>query len=314
MDKVDPFQNLSSTTAGPPRNLRAPSGFFRRRHAQPYTFMLPAIALIALVSIYPIVYAMYISLFRTHYLERVAFVGLGNYQRLLADPAAWRNLLLSLVYVFGSLALVLPFGLAVAILLNQPVRFRSAFRAAIILPWIVSQTIIALLWGWLLNPDFGPAIYLLQGLGIGKVALLSEPVFALPTVICINVWGSYPLAAILLLAALQTIPPDLLDAAQVDGVSGWQKFSRITLPLIRPTLLVVLILLSLLYFNMVTLLFTLTGGGPLGSTEVLSLRTFDEAFQFWRVGYAASFGMVIFAMNVGISLLYIRLLGQEPLY
>jgi multiple sugar transport system permease protein len=239
---------------------------------------------------------------------------LANYQRLLADPSAWRNLLLSVVYVFGSLALVLPFGLAVAILLNQPVRFRAGFRAAIILPWVVSQTIIALLWGWLLNPDFGPAIYLLRVFGMGKVALLSEPVFALPTVICINVWGSYPMAAILLLAALQTIPPDLLDAAQVDGVSVGQKFLHITLPLIRPTLLVVLILLSLLYFNMVTLVFILTGGGPLASTEVLSLRTFNEAFQFWRVGYAASFGMVIFAVNVAISLLYIRLLRQEPLY
>lgn len=314
MGKVKACGDPSFAPAGKPADAGHPSRLSHFRYAQPYIFMLPAIALIALVSVYPILYALYISLFRTRYLERIAFVGLANYQRLLADPSAWRNLLLSVVYVFGSLALVLPFGLAVAILLNQPVRFRAGFRAAIILPWVVSQTIIALLWGWLLNPDFGPAIYLLRVFGMGKVALLSEPVFALPTVICINVWGSYPMAAILLLAALQTIPPDLLDAAQVDGVSVGQKFLHITLPLIRPTLLVVLILLSLLYFNMVTLVFILTGGGPLASTEVLSLRTFNEAFQFWRVGYAASFGMVIFAVNVAISLLYIRLLRQEPLY
>lgn len=284
------------------------------RHAQAYAFMLPAVLLIAAVSIYPIIYAVYISLFRTRYLERVAFIGLNNYRRLLADPAAWHNLFLSLVYVFGSLAVVLPLGLGVAILLNQPVRFRSGFRTAIILPWVVSQTIIALLWGWLLNPDFGPAIYMLQILGLAKISLLSDPHFALATLIGVNVWGSYPIAAILLLAALQTIPTELMDAARVDGVSAWQNFAHITLPLIRPTLLVATILLSLLYFNMVTLVFILTGGGPLAATEVLSLRAFNEAFQFWRVGYSASLGIVIFAFNVVFSLLYIRLLRQEPLY
>jgi multiple sugar transport system permease protein len=283
------------------------------RHAQAYLFMLPAVSLAAAVSLYPIAYAFYLSLFRTKYLERVAFIGLGNYQRLLSDPAAQQNLLHSLLYVFGSLIVVLPFSLGVAVLLNQRVKYRAVFRALIILPWVVSQTIIALLWGWLLNPDFGPAIYVLELLGFGKVSFLSEVRSALPTLIGINVWGSYPMAVILLLAALQTIPEELKDAARVDGTSRWQHFVHITLPLVQPTLLVATIMLTLLYFNMVTLVLILTGGGPLGTTEVLSLRAFKEGFDFWRVGYAATLGIVIFVFNVVFSLLYIRLLRQESL-
>lgn len=284
------------------------------RHAQAYSFLLPAVLLVALVSFYPIAYAGYLSLFKTRFLERVAFTGLGNYHSLLVDPVAWHNLVLSLFYVFGSLGVVLPFGLGVAILLNQPVPFRSIFRTIIILPWAVSQTIIALLWGWILNPDFGPGIYLLEVLGFGKIALLSDPRFALLVLIGVNAWGSYPMAVTLLLAALQTIPPELVDASTVDGASRWQHFTRITLPLIRPTILVTTILLSLHNFNMVTLVFILTGGGPLASTEVLSLRAFNEAFQFWRVGYATTIGIMIFVFNIIFSLLYIRVLRQERLY
>ncbi len=289
------------------------SGNFWRRYAQAYLFMSPAVVLVAAISLYPIAYAAYLSLFRTRYLERLAFVGLGNYQRLYLDSAFWQNLSHSLLYVFGSLLLVLPFGLIVAILLNQPVGGRGLLRALIILPWVISQTIIALLWSWLLNPDFGPAIYLLQQFGSAKLTLLSDVRTALPTLIGVNVWGSYPMATVLLLAALQTIPQELKDAARVDGTSRWQHFVHITFPFVQPTLLVATILLTLLYFNMVTLVLILTGGGPVGATEVLSLRAFKEGFDFWRIGFAASLGMVIFLFNILFSLLYIRLLRQESL-
>jgi len=293
--------------------VREGAGHFWRLHGQAYLFMSPAVLLVGFISLYPIAYALYLSLFRTRYLERLAFVGLGNYQRLYLDPAFWQNLGHSLVYVFGSLVLVLPFGLSAAILLNQPIWGRAVLRALIILPWVISQTIIALLWSWLLNPDFGPAIYLFQRMGGAKLTLLSDVQTALPTLIGVNVWGSYPMATVLLLAALQTIPPELKDAAKVDGTTRWQHFVHITLPFVQPTLLVATIMLTLLYFNMVTLILILTGGGPVGATEVLSLRAFKEGFDFWRIGFAASLGMVIFVFNVLFSLLYIRLLRQESL-
>jgi multiple sugar transport system permease protein len=295
------------------RSIGSTPRAFLGRHAQAYLFMLPAILVAGAVSLYPIAYAFFLSLFRTRYLERLAFIGLGNYRQLFADPAFRQNLMHSLTYVFGSLIVVLPFSLGVAILLNQPVKYRAVFRALIILPWVVSQTIIALLWGWLLNPDFGPGMYALERLGAGKVSVFTDTRFALPTLIGVNVWGSYPMAVILLLAALQTIPKELKEAARVDGTSRWQHFAHITLPLVQPTLLVATIMLTLLYFNMVTLVLILTGGGPLGATEVLSLRALKEGFDFWHVGYAATLGIAIFFFNVVFSLLYIRLLRQEAL-
>lgn len=285
-------------------------GFFRT-HAQAYLFMLPAVLLVALVSIYPIAYSGFLSLFKTRFLERTAFVGFGNYYDLLTDLNVWRNFRLSLTYVAGSLAITIPFSLGVAMLLNQPVKFRAVFRAIIILPWAVSQTIIALLWAWLLNGDFGPGPYILELIGLGRVTPLSDPTQALIVLICVNAWASYPLATTLLLAAIQTIPAELMEAARVDGASRWKSFTLITLPLIRSTILITTILLSLHSFNMVTLVFILTGGGPVGSTEVLSLRTFNEAFQFWRIGYASALGISIFLINVVCSVVYIRAMRRE---
>ncbi len=275
--------------------------------------MLPAVLLVALVSVYPVLYSGFLSLFKTHFLQRVQFIGLGNYYDLFFDPVAWKNLRLSLTYVAGSLGIVIPFSIGVALLLNEPIRFRTVFRAIIILPWAVSQTIIALLWGWILNPDFGPGVYLFEVLGLGHIAPLSDPDMALLVLIGVNAWGSYPLATTLFLASIQTIPGELKDAAAVDGTSPWQHFRHITLPLIKPTVLIVTILLSLHSFNMVTLVFILTGGGPMGSTELLSLRTFNEAFQFWRVGYSSALGICIFLVNVVFSLVYIRLMRRESI-
>lgn len=238
---------------------------FWTRHGQAYLFMLPAVMLAAGISLYPILYATYLSLFRTRYLEKVAFVGLGNYQQLWADPAAWQNLIHSLQYVFGSLAVVLPFGLGVAVLLNQRIRYRAIFRTFVILPWVVSQTILALLWGWLLNPDFGPAMYLLHLLGVGKLSLLSDVRFALPTLIGVNAWGSYPMAVILLLAALQTIPVELVEASRVDGASRWQYFLHVMLPLIRPTLMVTTIMLLAPLFQHGDACSDLDGWWPIGN-------------------------------------------------
>lgn len=273
--------------------------------------MLPAALLVALVSPYPIIYSGFLSLFQTRFLTRVRFVGLDNYSKLLTDEAVWRNFYLSLTYVIGTLVVVVPFGFGVALLLNQPVRFRSAFRAAIILPWAVSQTIVALLWGWILNPDFGPGTYILEQLGFGKLTLLSDPILAMVVLIGVNAWSSYPLATTLFLSAIQTIPAELIDATQVDGASDWQRLRHVTLPLIRPTMLIIVILLSLHSFNMVTLVLILTGGGPLASTELLSLRTFNEAFQFWHLGFSSALGICIFLVNVVFSLIYIRLLRRE---
>jgi len=284
------------------------------RYRAPYAFLAAAVLLVLLVSLYPILYAVRLSLYETEYLTIGRFVGLKNFVRAALDPRVQNAVRASLTYVFGSLALVLPIGLGLALLLNRPIRFRTAFRTILIVPWIVSQTVTAMLWAWLLNPNFGPVNYLLTTLGLGRVMFIANPGMAMKTLIAANVWQSYPYAMILLLAALQTIPGQLYEAALIDGASAAKCFRYVTLPMISNVLLVVVIMCTLHYFNMVTLMYVLTGGGPVFRTETLSLKVFLEAFTHWDMSLASTVGIAIFAFNVLFSLLYIRLLRREALY
>ncbi len=271
-------------------------------------FIAPPVVLVIAVSIYPIITAFDLSLHATSFAETLDFVGLRNYATLLADPTIWHDAANSLVYTVGSLVLVIPYSIGVALLLNQPSPLLGLLRTLVILPWVVSQTITALLWGWLLNTDFGPATYLLQSVIGSRVALLSSPDSAMASLILVNVWASYPLATLLFLAALQTIPKELYEAARVDGASHVAQFRFITLPMIRPTMLVVVIQLTLQYFNMVTLIYVLTGGGPLSGTQTLALRVLKMSFEDWDLGSGAALGIILTMVNLLCSLFYIRAL------
>lgn len=282
-----------------------------KRFSIPYVFILPAVLLIFGVSFYPVLYAIQRSLYETRYLELTKFIGLGNYIRFFAQTAGRSNILTSLVFTFGTLMLSLPIGLGLALLLNTKVRGLVFFRTILLLPWVVSMAVTALLWGWIYNPLYGPINYLLFVFGRASIDFLGNPKYAMPSLILSNVWRTYPLAMVLFLAALQTIPPRLYEAARVDGATRIQMFSYITLPMIQPTMLITVIMLSSHYFNMVTQILFLTDGTPLGKTEVLSLRLFHELFISWRVGFAASIGILIVIFNVLFSLLYIKLLRRE---
>lgn len=279
-----------------------------RAHSLVVLFIGPAIVLVVLVSLYPVVDAIALSLYATKYAEKVRFVGLQNYVDLARDPTIWKAGANSLIYTLGSLFVVIPFSLAVALLLNRPSRFQGVLRTIAILPWVISQTITALLWAWLLNADFGPVTYGIDALTGARVAILASPVWAMVALIWINVWSSYPQATLLMLAALQTIPRELYEAARIDGAGATTSFRYITLPLIRSTLLVIVIQLTLLYFNMVTLVYVFTGGGPLSSTETLALRVLKTSFENWNLGHGAALGLIITLINLVFSLLYIRTL------
>jgi multiple sugar transport system permease protein len=273
-------------------------------------FVAPAVLLLLLVIVVPIGYSAWVSVHQTGYLNVRGFIGGGNYVALFTDPAFWRNALVSLMYVLGSLAIALPLGLALAMATSRPLPLIEFFSAACMVPWVISQTAAALLWVWLLDPAFGPVNYVLEQVGIGRINFTADPQSALPTLIWVNAWMTYPLAMILFTAGLQTISSELYEAARIDGASPWVCFISITLPLLRSTALSAAIILTLYYFTMVTLILILTGGGPIQSTEVLSLRVFNETFQYWRVGVASALGIVIFMFNAAFTLLYMRVIGR----
>ena len=282
--------------------------------AVPYSFVSAALLLVILVSFYPIFYALRLSLYETNYMTIGRFIGLGNFLRAALDLRVHNSILISLGYVFGSLVLVVPIGLGLALVLNRPIRFRGFFRTILIFPWIVSQTVTAMLWSWLLNPSFGQVNYVIAALGFSRVMFIGNPDLAMKTLVAANVWQTYPYAMILCLAALQTIPNELYEAARIDGASPRECFRHVTLPLISNVLMVVVIMCTLHYFNMVTLMYVLTGGGPVFRTETLSLKVFLEAFSHWDMSLASTLGIVIFAFNIFFSLLYIKLLRREALY
>lgn len=283
-----------------------------REHHLGYLLMLPSVLLVFSISIYPVAYALNLSFRKTTYMTVGPYVGLAQYRAFFSDPAAIRAITNSLGYVFLSLLIAVPIGLGLALLLNRPLPGIGVFRTLIIIPWVVAETVTALLWSWLLNPDFGPVNFLLYLLGPYRVEFLANPNLVFYTVVMANIWRSYPLVLILTLAALQTVPDELYEAVMIDGGSGWDSFRRITFPYISNTLMITSILLTLQYFNMVTLHLVLTGGGPLGVAEVLSLFLFKQGFEYWNLGYAATAGVIIFVFNIVFSTFYIYALRRDP--
>lgn len=277
----------------------------------PYGFFLPAFLLVAAVSFIPLGYAVTQSFHAADYLGLGRFVGMENYTRFFDDGRGLANLGRALVFVGGSVALALPLGFGLACVLNQPIRFRGLFRTLLILPWLVSNLVVALLWAWLLNGQFGPIAYLVSLTGGQMPNAVTSPAFAMPALIIANVWHSYPLIMVFVLAALQTVPADLYEAARIDGASAWQRFRLITLPMVRNTTLVVLVLTTLHTFNNVTMVFIMTGGGPVGTTETLALRVFLEEFKYYQTGIASAAAVIIFGLNLLFSLVYVRVLRGD---
>ena len=277
----------------------------------PLGFFLPAFLFVAAVSFLPLLYALTQSFRAADHMGMGAFVGLGNYFRFFEESKGLAALWQSFTFVAGTVALAVPLGFALACALNRPLRFRSFFRTVLILPWLVSNLVVALLWAWLLNGNFSPLAQTLAQIGLTLPNATTSASLAMPALILANVWHSYPLVMIFVLAALQTVPPELYEAARIDGAGAWQRFRLITLPLVKNTTLVVLVLTTLHTFNNVTMVFIMTGGGPVGATETLALRVFLEEFKYFHTGIAAAAAVVIFSLNMVFSLAYIRVLRGE---
>ena len=274
-------------------------------------FLAPAILAIVLVTIMPICMAIRTSFHATFYAEVKEFVGLKNYITVFSETG-WKNIQNSVRYVLMSLVIVIPTGVILGSLLNRKFYGKKIFQTLIFIPYVISQTITALLWKWLLNGSYGPITYLFYGLTGQKIDFFSTSTGANLMLVLANAWNTIPLVIILTLAALQTVPGELLEAAKIDGASALQSYFYITLPIIKPTIMTAIVMQSMEYFNMVTLIHTLTGGGPFSSTQTLSLATYQNAFTYWHMDIASAYGVVIFLLNICFSLVYIKLLkGKE---
>ena len=269
---------------------------------------LPAFVLVVIVSFVPFGYAIVQSFHEFDFLDMGAFNGIDNYWEFLSERSGIGN---TLVFVAGNLAVAVPIGVLLALALDRVDRFREIIRTILIVPWLVSSVVAARVWSWLLNGEVGPIAYFFDQFGIDMPSAATSPVLAMPTVILAHAWTAFPLVMVLTLAALQTIPKEVFEAARLDGAVGRRQLLHITLPLIRNTLLVLVVLTSINAFNHVTLIFVMTGGGPVDATNVLSLRVFEEGFRFYNLGVASAGAMVLFALNIVFTIAYVSVLRSD---
>ena len=279
-----------------------------------WAFVSPAVSVIALIAIFPLGWTVWNSLhlqdLRMPWLGH-PFIGLGNYLELVRDPRFWSALGHTLFFTAATVSLELVLGLALALGMNSAFRGRGAARATSLLPWAIPTVVAALLWRFMFDSQAGIANAILISLGVlnRPIVWFIDATTAWIPVILADVWKTTPFVALLLLAGLQSIDKSLYEAAAVDGASAWWRLWRITIPLLKPTILVALIFRTLDAFRVFDLVYALTGGGPGTATEPIALYTHTTILQNLRFGYGSALSVVIFALTFGLALLYIRGLG-----
>jgi multiple sugar transport system permease protein len=281
----------------------------------PYLSILPALVVIALFTIYPFAYAIRTSLFR--YLMTLPkshpFVGLKNFAEVVQSYYFVNALTVTAIYTIAAVVCVIVIGLLIALLLNTRLRTAGALRVLILLPWSIPAVVSGLLWKWILNSDFGALNGVLYTLGIIKtyIPFLSDPTLAKVSIILAHVWKEAPLAAIFFLAGLQLIPNELYEAARMDGSSAWDMLRFVTLPLLRPTLLVVLVYETMVAILTFDVIYVMTGGGPANATSLISWFAYAEIFKSLNLGHGLALSIIIALITLVLIILYLRVLRPE---
>jgi len=286
-----------------------------RQRLTPYLFLIPTFVPLTVGYFYPMLQAVYLSFYRTGLGRELGpYVGLENYEQILSDPWFLNALSVSARYCFGSVIGVLIIGLLTAMLLNQSFRGRGLVRSLFLVPWAIPYVTAALIGRWILDFNFGILNYVLDQLHLFSLSgnWLNDPSRAFFTVIVISIWKLFPLATVTYLAALQTIPQELYDAAMVDGANAWQLLRHITIPGVRSATTVLILLVGLWTFGRAfTFIFVLTGGGPVGATENVVLFTYLRAFQFFKPGLASAAGTLVLIISGMVSLVYLVVSSRE---
>ncbi len=277
--------------------------------------MLPAVGTIVLVALFPLTWTVWESLhlhdLRMPWLGR-PFIGADNYIEALGNPRFWSALGHTVFFATVSVGLELVLGLGFALAMNRAFRGRGPVRATILIPWAIPTVVAGLLWRFMFDGG-GIVNAVLVGAGVLDQARVwfIHPEGAWVPVILADVWKTTPFVALLILAGLQNIDASLYEAARIDGASDWRQFRHVTLPLVKPAILVALIFRTLDAFRVFDLIYALTGGGPGTSTEPIALYTFNTLFQTLRFGYGSALSVIVFAVTFALALVYIRLLGAD---
>jgi multiple sugar transport system permease protein len=264
--------------------------------------LLPALIMLLLVFAYPILRAFWLSLFTQNLGTqlKLVFSGFDNYGRMIGDGRFWQSMWNTSVFTFGSVLLELLLGMGVALVLNQAFRGRGIVRTISLLPWALPTALMGLAWAWIFNDQYGVVNDILRRVGVidTGISWLGDPTLAMIAVILADVWKTTPFIALLLLAGLQSISGDLYEAHSIDGATAWQSFWKITVPLLMPQIVIALLFRFAQAFGIFDLIQVMTGGGPAGATETVSIYIYGTVMRYLDFGYGAALVVVTFLLLV----------------
>jgi multiple sugar transport system permease protein len=278
------------------------------RHPVP-VFTLPSIVAVALLMVFPVAYTLYMSV-HSWYASSVTsphFIGLENFRRAFVEDDRFRNALWLTVYFTAlATALQLVLGVSLALVLNRPFRGKGLVRSIFLLPMVATPVAIALVWMMMFNPTLGVMNYLVGLVGLGPYRWVSNAAIVVPALAVVDTWEWTPLITLITLAGLATLPIEPYESALIDGASVTQMFWRITLPLLRPTIIVALLFRAIDCLKTFDIIYVMTQGGPGFASETLNVYTFQVGLFYFHIGYASSLLVILFALVLGVSLLLIK--------
>jgi ABC-type sugar transport system permease subunit len=283
-----------------------------RSHLSAYAFLGPSLALFALFIYGPFLWNFYVSFHRWGMIGTPEFVGLKNYQTLLDDPTFWISLRNTLLFTAGFVPLTTFCSLLVAVWLNDPhLPGRHLFRTTYFIPVISSFVLVSVVWGGLLNLDYGVLNQVLGKFGLGPIPWLTDRRWALPSVILMSAWRTLGYGMVIFLAGLQSIPEEFYEAGRIDGANDRALLWRITVPLLRPITLFVMVILTIQSFQVFDQIYVLTQGGPYYSTSTLVWYVYEVAFRDLKFGYAATLAVALLLLTLAVAWLQLRMFGTE---
>jgi ABC-type sugar transport system permease subunit len=276
-------------------------------------FVLPTFLFFSIFIVWPVFYSFYLGFYDWNPLDpKPVFVGLANYRELIGSPTFLRVILNTVIFTVGDLLLVVSGSIALALALNQGVRGTAIFRGIYYSPVVTSLVATAVIWLWILDPQYGIVNQVLRALGLPAPGWGADPVWAMPTVILTFAWREVGYFTVIYLAGLQGIPEELKEAARIDGCGPWSVFRHVTFPLLMPTTFFVLVLgIIRATQNAFSVVYVMTGGGPVDATNVIVLYLYEQAFRFFRMGYASAVAYVLFVFIFGLTLLQFYLLRRR---
>lgn len=282
-----------------------------KQSKEAYFWIAPAFLIVSIATIFPLFFSFDYSLYDSNVFQKTKFVGFAQYIKLFKEERFWINTFNSLFFTIIGIFIALVIGFILAMLIRKPSKLNSVYRTIILIPWVTNEVVLALMWTWVLNPQMSIVYYFGDLLGIQMPNFFEGNFLPLLTVTILNAWRSLGFSLVMILAALSAIPKELEEACLVDGCNKIQRLFHVTIPLIRPVVLVMIIVLTMSFFNIVSFILSMTGGGPLYTTEILSIRLYKEAFSFFNIPLSSALTTIMLFVNLIFVYIYRKMISDD---